>query len=108
MPLFTQEFGDYDMLLVADELGDFGRYIPFNTWQARPVAGSEGLKPVAWSPVVEQWGAAQLQGRFEDLAGRDMRSEDYGAWAALRSLGEAVTRTGCADPGHPARLYAVG
>ena len=98
VPLFTQELGDYDMLLVADELGDFGRYIAFNTWHARPVAGSEGLKPVAWSWVVEQWGAAQMQGRFEDLAGRDMRSEDYGAWAALRSLGEAVTRTQSADP----------
>ena len=98
VPLFTQDFGDYDMLLIADELGDFGRYIPFNTWQARPVAGSEGLKPVAWSWVVEQWGAAQMQGRFEDLAGRDMRSEDYAAWAALRTLGEAVTRTQSADP----------
>ena len=98
VPLFTQDFGDYDMLLIADELGDFGRYIAFNTWQARPVAGSEGLKPVAWSWVVEQWGAAQMQGRFEDLAGRDMRSEDYAAWAALRTLGEAVTRTQSADP----------
>ena len=98
VPLFTQDFGDYDMLLIADELGDFGRYIAFNTWQARPVAGSEGLKPVAWSWVVEQWGAAQMQGRFEDLAGRDMRSADYAAWAALRTLGEAVTRTQSADP----------
>lgn len=98
VPLFTQDLGDYDMLLVADELGDFGRYIAFNTWQARPVAGSEGLRPVAWSRVVEQWGAAQMQGRFKDLAGRDMRSEDYGAWAALRTLGEAVTRTQSADP----------
>ena len=98
VPLFTQDFGAYDMLLIADELGDFGRYIAFNTWQARPVAGSEGLKPVAWSWVVEQWGAAQMQGRFEDLAGRDMRSEDYAAWAALRTLGEAVTRTQSADP----------
>jgi len=97
VPLFTQDFGDYDMLLVADELGDFGRYIAFNTWQARPVAGSEGLKPVAWSWVVEQWGAAQMQNRFEELAGRDMRSEDYAAWAAIRSLGEAVTRTQSAD-----------
>lgn len=98
VPLFTQDLGDYDMLLVADELGDFGRYIAFNTWQARPVAGSEGLRPVAWSRVVEQWGAAQMQGRFKDLAGRDMRSEDYAAWAALRTLGEAVTRTQSADP----------
>lgn len=98
VPLFTQELGDYDLLLIADETGDFGRYIAFNTWRARPVAGSEGLRPVTWSRVVEQWGAAQLQSRFGDLAGRDMRPRDYAAWAAMRSIGEAVTRTGSADP----------
>ena len=98
VPLFTQDFGDYDMLLIADELHDFGRYIAYNTWVPRPVGGSEGLMPVAWAPVVEQWGAAQLQSRFRDLAGRDMRPVDYAAWAAVRSVGEAVTRGGSAAP----------
>lgn len=97
VPLFTQDLGDYDALLVADELGDFGRYIAYNTWRPRPIAGSEGLVPTGWSDVVEQWGAAQLQNRFEDQAGRPMRSRDYAAWAAMRALGEAVTRTGSAD-----------
>lgn len=97
VPLVTQEFGDYDVLLVADEIGDFGRYVLYNTWQARPLAGSEGLAAVTWSPVVEQWGAAQLQSRFEDIAGRSMQSADYAAWAAVRTIGEAVTRTGTAD-----------
>ena len=98
VPLFTQEFGDADVILVADEVGDFGRYILYNTWAPRPVAGSEGLRPVAWAPVVEQWGAAQLQSRFEDHAGRPMLAQDYGAWAAMRAIGEGVTRTGAADP----------
>ncbi|WP_298850090.1 ABC transporter substrate-binding protein [uncultured Ruegeria sp.] len=98
VPLFTQEFGDYDVLLVADELDDFARYIPFNTWEARPVAGSEGLQPVTWSRVVEQWGAVQMQNRFFDQNGRSMKSKDYAAWAAYRSLGEAVTRTQSDDP----------
>ena len=44
VPLFTQDFGDYDVLLVADEIGDFGRYILYNTWEPRPVAGSAGLR----------------------------------------------------------------
>jgi ABC transporter substrate binding protein (PQQ-dependent alcohol dehydrogenase system) len=48
--------------------------------------------------VVEQWGAVQLQNRFEQTAGRDMRSRDYAAWTAVRAIGEAVTRTGSADP----------
>jgi ABC transporter substrate binding protein (PQQ-dependent alcohol dehydrogenase system) len=98
VPLFTQGLKEHDVLLIADEIHDFGRYIEFNTWLPRPVAGSEGLVPVAWSPVVEQWGAAQLQSRFEDQSGRHMQSKDYAAWAAMRTIGEAVTRTNAADP----------
>ena len=97
VPLFTQDFGRYDALLVADERDDFARYIQYNTWEPRPVAGSDGLTPVAWSRVVEQWGAAQLQSRFAEHAGRDMLSQDYAAWAAMRAIGEAVTRSGAAD-----------
>ena len=98
VPVFTQALGEYDLLLVADEIHDFGRYIPYNTWIPRPVAGSEGLVPTAWSAAVEQSGAAQLQSRFQALSGRTMEPEDYAAWAAVRSVGEAVTRTGTADP----------
>jgi len=98
VPLFTQDLKDHDVLLVADEVHDFGRYIAFNTWEPRPIAGSEGLAAEGWSPVVEQWGAAQLQSRFTKSAGRDMRPRDYAAWAALRTLGEAVTRTNSGDP----------
>lgn len=98
VPLFTQGFGDYDVLVVADEIGDFGEYILYNTWEPRPVAGSVGMSPRTWSPVLEQWAAVQLQNRFEDAHGRSMRDADYGAWTALRSIGEAVTRTNAADP----------
>lgn len=97
VPLFTQDLGTYDALLVADETGDFGRYIAYNTWLPRPVAGSEGLTATAWAPVVEQWGAAQLQSRFRALTGRQMHPQDYAAWAALRSIGEAVTRGATSD-----------
>ncbi|SFI47112.1 ABC transporter substrate-binding protein [Albimonas pacifica] len=96
-PLFTQGFAAHDVMVVADEAGDFARYMMFNTWRPAIMAGSEGLSPIAWSPALEQWGAAQLQSRFEALAGRDMRAEDYAAWAAVRALGEAATRTGAAD-----------
>ena len=98
VPLFTQDLPAHDVLIVADETGDFGRYLLYNTWEPRPVAGSEGLTAVAWSPVVEQWGAAQLQSRFEDHAARPMAPRDYAAWAALRAIGEAVTRTEAAEP----------
>ena len=97
VPLFTQDFGDYDALIIADEADDFGRYVLYNTWQARPVVGSEGLSPQSWSPVIEQWGAAQLQSRFTKSHARHMQSQDYAAWAAVRTLGEAVVRTGSGD-----------
>lgn len=97
VPLFTQDLREYDVLLIADEAEDFGRYVAYNTWLPRPVAGSEGISPQVWAPVVEQWGAAQLHSRFEDLADRSMEPEDYGAWTAVRSIGEAVTRTGKSD-----------
>ncbi len=91
LPLFTQA-EDYDVVLVADEEGDFGHYVPYNTWLPRPVAGTQGLTPVAWHRVVEQWGAAQLQSRFIRQQERNMQSEDYAAWAAVRSVAEAVTQ----------------
>lgn len=98
VPLFTQDLADHDALLIADETDDFARYIAYNAWLPRPVVGSEGLVPAGWSPVVEAAGAVQLQNRFEEQSGRSMRPADYAAWAALRTVGEAVTRTGSADP----------
>ncbi len=53
MPLFTQT-AEYDVVLVADERGDFGEYLPYQTWYPRPVAGTQGLTPTAgtrrWKP----------------------------------------------------------
>lgn len=98
LPLFTRA-RDYDAVVVADVRGDFGEYVPFNTWLPRPVVGTQGMSPVTWHRVVESWGAAQLQNRFRELAGRDMNSEDYAAWAAVRAIGTAVTDLGSASPG---------
>ncbi|MGB0733625.1 MAG: ABC transporter substrate-binding protein, partial [Pontibacterium sp.] len=78
VPLFTQT-KEYDVVVVADERGDFGEYILYNTWFPRPVAGTQGLTPVTWHRVVEQWGAAQLQSRFEKLSKRWMTNKDYSA-----------------------------
>jgi ABC transporter substrate binding protein (PQQ-dependent alcohol dehydrogenase system) len=98
MPVFTQGAEEHDILLAADEAGIFAEYLPFQTWDARPVAGSAGLVPRTWHPALEAWGATQFQNRFEAMAGRPMREEDYQAWLAVRIIGEAATRTGLADP----------
>ena len=92
IPQFTQ-VDDYNVLIVADEQGLFGDYLMYRTWDPRLVAGTQGLVPTAWDRTVEQWGAAQLQKRFTAKAGRGMSAKDYAAWAAVRSMGEAATRT---------------
>jgi ABC transporter substrate binding protein (PQQ-dependent alcohol dehydrogenase system) len=97
LPPFTQT-REYDVVLVADERGDFGEYVPYNTWYPRPVAGTQGMSPVAWHKVVEAWGAAQLHSRFEKQAGRWMNSHDYASWAGVRTFAEAVTQTSSTDP----------
>ena len=97
VPVFTQA-RKYDAVVVTDEDRDFSQFILYNTWLPRPVAGSAGMRAVAWSPVIEQWGAAQLQSRFIKLSERDMTGIDYGNWAAVRAIGEAVTRIKSAEP----------
>jgi len=97
MPLFTQT-AEYDVVLVADERGDFGEYLPYQTWYPRPVAGTQGLTPTGWHKTVETYGAAQLQKRFEALAGRWMNDRDFAAWIAVRSVASAVSKLRQADP----------
>ncbi|GHA42511.1 branched-chain amino acid ABC transporter substrate-binding protein [Amylibacter ulvae] len=97
IPLFTQDFADHQMLVVTDATNDFARYVVYNTWAPRPVAGSVGLITSGWARSVEQFGAVQLQNRFRELAKRDMQQTDYASWAAIRAIGEAVTRTDSND-----------
>lgn len=97
IPTFTQNAPDYDVLLVADEGNLFGDYLPYRTWDARPVAGTSGLVAESWHPAIELWGGTQFQNRFKRLADRNMRPTDYNAWLATRMVGEAASRTKSAD-----------
>jgi ABC transporter substrate binding protein (PQQ-dependent alcohol dehydrogenase system) len=98
IPSFTQNLPDHDVLIVADEANQFGNYFPYRTWSARPVAGTHGLYATSWHPASELWGATQFQNRFQRKADRAMEPLDYHAWMAVRSIGEAATRTGSGDP----------
>lgn len=98
MPVATQNAPAYDVLIAADESEVFANYLPFRTWDPRPVAGSAGLKPMSWDGSHEQWGALQLQNRFVKLASRRMNARDNNAWVAMRMIGEAASRTGSSDP----------
>ncbi len=97
MPIFTQGAPDYDVLIVADESDVFGPYLPFRTWDPRPVAGTAGLRAMSWHPAHEQWGATQMQNRFQRFAKRFMWPVDYQAWVAVRAIGEGATRANSAD-----------
>ena len=98
IPLFTQSAPDYDILVAADESDVFAAYLPYRTWEARPVAGSAGLVPKSWDPAHDQWGANQLQNRFMTMFRRRMTTLDGQAWVAARMIGEAVSRKQSADP----------
>jgi ABC transporter substrate binding protein (PQQ-dependent alcohol dehydrogenase system) len=87
----------YDVLVVADEADNFGDELAYRTDTPRPVAGTSGLVPGAWSPVMDEYASTQLQLRFRRAAGRPMTNKDYGAWLAVRAIGEAATRTGATD-----------
>jgi ABC transporter substrate binding protein (PQQ-dependent alcohol dehydrogenase system) len=97
-PVLTQSAPAYDVLVAADESEVFAGYLPYRTWDARPVAGSAGLMPTSWDGAHEQWGAHQLQNRFLQTFRRTMNARDNGAWLAMRMIGEAATRTNSNEP----------
>jgi ABC transporter substrate binding protein (PQQ-dependent alcohol dehydrogenase system) len=97
MPVFTQDAPDYDVLVVSDMRDAFGQYLPYRTWDARPVVGTQGLVPTSWHRSHEQWAGTQMQNRFMKFAGRWMTERDYAAWVAVRTVGEAATQTKATD-----------
>ncbi len=92
IPLLTGGI-DYDVIFLADTLGEFGRYVPYRTYDARPVVGTEGLTAATWHWAWERHGAPQLNQRFDRIAGRRMEGTDWAAWAAVKATVEAVVRT---------------
>jgi ABC transporter substrate binding protein (PQQ-dependent alcohol dehydrogenase system) len=98
IPVFTQQAPDHDVLVAADESEVFAAYLPYRTWDPRPVAGSAGLVPVSWDPVHDLWGANQLQNRFIKMFQRRMNARDMQAWAAARMIGEGAARKRATDP----------
>jgi ABC transporter substrate binding protein (PQQ-dependent alcohol dehydrogenase system) len=98
MPVFTQSAPAYDVLVAADESEVFASYLPYRTWDPRPVAGSAGLVPKSWDAAQDQWGAVQMQNRFLKLNARRMTALDMQAWIAARMIGEAASRVNSGDP----------
>jgi ABC transporter substrate binding protein (PQQ-dependent alcohol dehydrogenase system) len=97
MPVATQGAPEHDVLVAADESEVFAAYLPYRTWDARPVVGSAGLVPTTWNAAFDQWGAVQLQNRFTKTFQRTMTADDMQVWTAVRMIGEAAARTSSSD-----------
>lgn len=82
----------YDTVFVADDRGEFGRFVPYATQLPRPVIGSIGLTAEAWHWAIERDGATQVSSRFDKAFGRRMTSVDWASWIAVKSVIQAMVR----------------
>jgi len=88
----------YDVVYIADSSGEFGRYVSYKTNLPRPVLGSAGLMPTAWSWSWDRDAAVQLQHRYEKASPpRRMNGADWAAWEAVKAVTQAVMRTRSTD-----------
>ncbi len=98
LPVFSQNAPNYDVLVCADENSVFAGYMPYRTWDARPVAGSAGLIPTSWDPNSLEFGGRQMQDRFVAYAHRFMTALDMNAWVAVRMIGTAASYAQSLEP----------
>lgn len=90
---------DYDVVYIADSVGEFGRYLPYSTQLPRPVIGSTGLVATEWHWGLERYGAPQVTSRFATVAdGRRMSGADWSAWLAAKAVATAYARARSDDP----------
>jgi ABC transporter substrate binding protein (PQQ-dependent alcohol dehydrogenase system) len=88
----------YDVVYVADTSGEFARYVPYKTSLPRPVVGSAGLVPTAWSWSWDRDAATQLQHRYEKSSNRRrMNGADWAAWEAVKAVTQSVVRSRSTD-----------
>ena len=94
IPTFTQNAPDHDVLVVADEGDLFGEYLPYRTWDARPVAGTAGLVADELASGASSYGAARSSRTASSgwpIAPCARSTTTPGSRCA--SVGEAATRT---------------
>lgn len=91
---------DYDVIFIADSLGDYARYLNYATQLPRPVIGSTGLTAAEWHWAWDRDGATQVTLRFQRLAegGRFMSPQDWSTWIAAKSIATAYAKARSTDP----------
>ena len=85
----------YDAIYIADEIGEYARYVPYQAAQPRPVIGATGLVAVEWHWALERYGAPQVNSRFEQMSAdeRRMSWQDWSAWIATRAVLSAFSKS---------------
>ena len=82
---------DADVVFVADASGEFARTVPYQTAKPMLVVGDAGLTPTAWHWSWFEYGAPQLQHRFQEHAlPRRMNAEAWAAWVAVKAVTQAA------------------
>jgi ABC transporter substrate binding protein (PQQ-dependent alcohol dehydrogenase system) len=91
---------DYDVVYVADSLGEYARYLNYATLLARPVIGSTGLTASEWHWSWDRDGATQVTLRFQRAAegGREMSGADWSTWIAAKAVATAYAKARSTDP----------
>ena len=98
-PLLLTGGVDYDVVYIADNNGEYARYLPYATQLPRPVVGSTGLVSSEWNWTFERYGAPQVISRFADLAdGRHMTGQDWSTWIAAKAVVTAYAKARSEDP----------
>lgn len=93
--LLTGGIRDYDVIFIADDYGEYSRYVEYQTALPRPVVGATGLVALEWHWALERYGAPQVNSRFEDMAedGRRMSWQDWSTWVAARAVLTAYAKS---------------
>lgn len=91
---------DYDVIYIADSLGEYSRKLPYATLLPRPVIGSTGLTAAEWHWSWDQDSATQVTLRFQRAAegNRVMSGYDWDAWMAVKAVAQAYAKSRTTDP----------
>ena len=91
---------DYDVVYIADSLGEYSRKLPYATQLPRPVIGSTGLTAAEWHWSWDQDSATQVTLRFQRAAegNRVMSGYDWDAWMAAKAIATAYAKSRSSDP----------
>ena len=98
----------YDAVFVADIDGEFALGVPYATLDPAAVVGASGLMPKIWHWSYLRHGAPQVHGRFERMHGRRMGEADWGAWIAMKIIGNGMARAKSTDPAAVAEVLRGG